>query len=192
MKTPELTSKQLQYRRDLLAKIHVSAEYKKKKEADAWDAFLYVNYEVETCADLGIGELKNLLDYLSGKTNEIVKDEDNRYYTCPTSEFYAPDPTDPKVKEEAEQKDGDAKAEPPVKTPLANAARAATAAQISFINAIWQSKARDKTDFALRRFIHRITGDLPLHLFSLNRKQARNVITALKAMKQAKPVNESR
>jgi hypothetical protein len=199
---PRLTDKQIAYRKELLAKIHICAEYKKKKEADAWDAFLYVNYEVETCADLGIGELKNLLDYLCGITKEPIKDEDNRYYTCPKSEFYAPDPTID-ARKEAERQSEDTKAAPSIaegeaerKPPQTDVlfkrlpARegVTTEKQATLIEKLWRAKAEDNGDRALREFINRIVKVRPLYLFALSSADARKIIAALMNFRVRKEV----
>lgn len=54
--------------------------------------------------------------------------------------------------------------------------------QIDTITDIWNTIARVKTPLALRAFIERITGELVLHLWYLNTKQASDVIIALKKM----------
>lgn len=61
----------------------------------------------------------------------------------------------------------------------------ASAAQLHAIKELWGSVARDKSDTALRNFIHRITKNLYLHLENISRKDAQAVILALKQMEKA-------
>lgn len=58
----------------------------------------------------------------------------------------------------------------------------ATQGQIDTIEGVWFRIAREKTDFALRNYIHRITGQRPLYLRFLSRKDAQKVITGLLKM----------
>jgi len=62
---------------------------------------------------------------------------------------------------------------------------AASAAQMHTIKTLWGSVARDKSDDALRKFIHRITKNLYLHLENISKKDAQAVIVALKKMEEA-------
>lgn len=59
----------------------------------------------------------------------------------------------------------------------------ASVAQIDKINALWVIKARDKSDIALRNFIKRQTGEFPLHLAKLTKKEATGIIIALERIK---------
>lgn len=58
----------------------------------------------------------------------------------------------------------------------------ATDAQITKIESMWKSIARDPSDSALRSFIKRQTGSFPLHLKTLTQKEATGIIVALEAM----------
>lgn len=58
----------------------------------------------------------------------------------------------------------------------------ATQGQIDTIEGVWFRIAREKTDFALRNYIHRITGQRPLYLRFLSRTDAQKVITGLLKM----------
>lgn len=58
----------------------------------------------------------------------------------------------------------------------------ATQKQIETIEGIWFRIARDASDFALRNYIHRITGVRPLYLRFLSRADAQKVITGLLKM----------
>lgn len=64
------------YRNGLLAKIHMHPKYKEIKAANAWEDYLYVRFKVTSSANLGIEELKGLLDCLNGKdgTTQNIKD----------------------------------------------------------------------------------------------------------------------
>jgi hypothetical protein len=57
--------------------------------------------------------------------------------------------------------------------------------QIETIEGIWFKIARVKTDLALRNFIKRQTGKLPLYLNALTVKEAQNVINALLIMQKS-------
>lgn len=59
----------------------------------------------------------------------------------------------------------------------------ASTAQIAKIQALWHQKARDKSDTALRNFIKRQTGEFPLHLSKLTKKEATMILIALERMK---------
>ncbi|MBR8463639.1 DUF1018 domain-containing protein [Campylobacter sp. faydin G-24] len=54
--------------------------------------------------------------------------------------------------------------------------------QIAMIYAIWQEVARDKSEWALRKFIDRVTGKMPLHLWCLSTVEASDVILGLRNM----------
>lgn len=58
--------------------------------------------------------------------------------------------------------------------------------QIAMIYALWKEVARDKSEWALRKFIDRITGKIPLFLWYLSTKEASNVILGLKNMQKVK------
>lgn len=60
----------------------------------------------------------------------------------------------------------------------------ATQGQIDTIEGVWFRIAREKTDFALRNYIHRITGMRPLYLRFLSRTDAQKVITGLLKMQE--------
>ncbi|MCR4942034.1 MAG: regulatory protein GemA [Campylobacter sp.] len=60
--------------------------------------------------------------------------------------------------------------------------------QIAMIYGLWSEVARDKSEMALRNFINRITHKTPLYLWYLSRKEASNVILALRNM--AKKAND--
>jgi hypothetical protein len=104
----ELTEKQLKYRRDLLAKIHLCDQYVFMRQNDCWQEFLEAQFGVDSAKELGLGELKNLLEHLLNKSGARQKtfnqdarggkglaNLDDRYYTCPTSARFSvpPDPT---------------------------------------------------------------------------------------------------
>lgn len=61
------------YRNGLLAKIHVHPKYKEIKAALSWEDYLYVRFKVTSSKDLGIEELKGLLDCLNGKDGKDDK-----------------------------------------------------------------------------------------------------------------------
>lgn len=58
--------------------------------------------------------------------------------------------------------------------------------QIAMIYALWQEVARDKSEWALRKFIDRIVGYTPLYLWYLSTKEASSVILGLRNMQKAK------
>lgn len=58
----------------------------------------------------------------------------------------------------------------------------ATKAQIAKIETMWSIIARDKSEMALRNFIHRQVKSRPLHLYNLSRHEATTVIITLEAM----------
>ncbi|MDR2152075.1 MAG: DUF1018 domain-containing protein [Helicobacteraceae bacterium] len=104
----QLTEKQLKFRRDILAKIHLSDDYLFMKQNDGWREFLDAHFGVSSAKELGIQELKNLLGYLQNRIDRkqvhlyadarggvCLADLDDRYYTCPSSERFLepPDPT---------------------------------------------------------------------------------------------------
>nr|DAW32826.1 MAG TPA: Protein of unknown function (DUF1018) [Caudoviricetes sp.] len=60
----------------------------------------------------------------------------------------------------------------------------ATKKQLNMIDAMWNERARVKTQMALRNFIFRILGYRPLHLFSLKKGDASKIIIALKHFKK--------
>ncbi|MBE2986635.1 DUF1018 domain-containing protein [Campylobacter sp. RM12920] len=60
----------------------------------------------------------------------------------------------------------------------------ATKKQLDTITGIWNEVARVKSEMALRDFIYRIVKIRPLHLSSLKRAEASDVIIALKNMKE--------
>lgn len=68
--------------------------------------------------------------------------------------------------------------------PKSAGAEKATQAQIDTITDIWNTIARVKTPWALRKFIERITGEMALHLWYLNKKEASKVIVALTKMQK--------
>lgn len=57
-----------------------------------------------------------------------------------------------------------------------------TQKQLYTIEATWKQKARVKTPLALRRFIERTIGYMPLHLHALSQKDATKVITAIRKL----------
>lgn len=63
------------YRNGLLAKIHVHPKYKEIKAALSWEDYLYVRFKVTSSKDLGIEELRGLLDCLNGKDGKDGKDD---------------------------------------------------------------------------------------------------------------------
>lgn len=67
-----MTHRQKVYRNGLLAKIHTHPKYKEIKSAGAWEDYLYTRFETESSGELGIEELKSLLDCLNG--GEGIKD----------------------------------------------------------------------------------------------------------------------
>lgn len=63
----------------------------------------------------------------------------------------------------------------------------ATKKQIAMIYGLWNEVARDKSEWALRKFIDRIIGKMPLYLWSLSKTEASDVILGLRNMaKKAK------
>lgn len=60
----------------------------------------------------------------------------------------------------------------------------ATKRQLETITGIWEQIARNKSPMALREFIFRIVKIRPLHLKSLSRDDARDVVQALIQMKE--------
>ncbi|MBN2895033.1 MAG: DUF1018 domain-containing protein [Campylobacterales bacterium] len=58
----------------------------------------------------------------------------------------------------------------------------ATKAQIAKIETMWSKVARDKSDMALRNFIHRQVKSRPLHLYHLTQAEATVIIVSLVAM----------
>ncbi|MDD2895520.1 MAG: DUF1018 domain-containing protein [Aliarcobacter sp.] len=60
----------------------------------------------------------------------------------------------------------------------------ATQSQIDTIEGVWFRIAREPSDFALRNYIHRITGMRPLYLRFLSRTDAQKVITGLLKMQE--------
>jgi len=60
----------------------------------------------------------------------------------------------------------------------------ATQSQIDTIEGVWFRIAREPSDFALRNYIHRITGMRPLYLRFLSRTDAGKVITGLLKMQE--------
>ena len=60
----------------------------------------------------------------------------------------------------------------------------ATKRQLETITGIWEQIARNKSPMALREFIFRIVKIRPLHLKSLSREDARDVVQALIQMKE--------
>jgi hypothetical protein len=151
-----MTVKQVILRKDLLRLIHTNDEYRNKKEADAWEDFLFVNYGVESSGKLGIEELKNLLDYLRGK-GKIVKDEKSR-------DIYKYMARKPKPKTEKSEY--------------------CTAKQIFVIEKLWQENAEHKDSWSIRNYINNIIGRRPLHLNSMTLKEAQKVIQGIKGLKK--------
>jgi len=62
---------------------------------------------------------------------------------------------------------------------------AASFSQVRMIKELWDKVARDKSDDALRAFMHRITKNLYLHTDKIGKKDAQKVIVALKKMESA-------
>lgn len=58
----------------------------------------------------------------------------------------------------------------------------ATKAQIAKIETMWSIIARDKSEMALRNFIHRQIKSRPLHLHNLTRHEATVIIVSLEGM----------
>lgn len=58
----------------------------------------------------------------------------------------------------------------------------ATKAQIAKIETMWAIVARDKSEMALRNFIHRQIKSRPLHLHNLTRHEATVIIVSLEGM----------
>lgn len=58
----------------------------------------------------------------------------------------------------------------------------ATKAQIAKIETMWSIVARDKSEMALRNFIHRQVKSRPLHLYNLTRHEATVIIISLEGM----------
>lgn len=58
----------------------------------------------------------------------------------------------------------------------------ATKAQIAKIETMWAIVARDKSEIALRNFIHRQIKSRPLHLYNLTRHEATVIIVSLEGM----------
>lgn len=70
MRKHELSNKQKQYRKVLLAKIHQAPVYLHlyKDDRAAWERFLHDNYRQTSSADLTIAQLVRLCDFLNHKT----------------------------------------------------------------------------------------------------------------------------
>lgn len=64
----------------------------------------------------------------------------------------------------------------------ANQVGKATKAQIAKIETMWSIVARDKSEIALRNFIHRQIKSRPLHLYNLTRHEATVIIVSLEGM----------
>lgn len=63
----------------------------------------------------------------------------------------------------------------------------ATKKQIAMIYGLWDEVARDKSEWALRKFIDRIIGKMPLYMWYLSKIEASQIILGLKNMaKKAK------
>lgn len=63
----------------------------------------------------------------------------------------------------------------------------ATKKQIAMIYGLWNEVARDKSEWALRKFIDRIIGKMPLYMWYLSKIEASQIILGLKNMaKKAK------
>lgn len=67
----------------------------------------------------------------------------------------------------------------------------ATKRQLETITGIWEQIARNKSPMALREFIFRIVKIRPLHLKSLSREDARDVVQALIQMKEKHASNDN-
>jgi hypothetical protein len=170
-----LTPKQEKYRSDLLKKIHTHPQYKIKKENDAWQDFLFLAFGADSCAALGLAELADLLEYLDDDRRELRPNEENRYYTCPSSEYYMPDPTIEERRKEVEEQKQKEEAE------------AKYAAKVALMSRLWsEAPFKDKSDDAMRRFIFKQTGELLLHLNQPSEACAAKVIRALQAILHAK------
>jgi len=68
-----MTEAQKALRKNLLAKIHKHEFCKQSKAQDAWGAYLYSLYGVESSGNLSIDELYNLLDILNKKSDKAIK-----------------------------------------------------------------------------------------------------------------------
>lgn len=67
----------------------------------------------------------------------------------------------------------------------------ATKKQIAMIYGLWNEVARDKSEWALRKFIDRIIGKIPFYLWYLDKKEASEVILGLRNMaKKAKDAKQ--
>ncbi|MGH1600928.1 phage protein GemA/Gp16 family protein [Campylobacter majalis] len=72
------------------------------------------------------------------------------------------------------------------KEPIAKKGKASKK-QIAMIYGLWNEVARDKREWALRKFIDRIIGKKPLYLWYLSKTEASDVILGLRNMaKKAK------
>ncbi|ARR00304.1 phage protein GemA/Gp16 family protein [Campylobacter porcelli] len=67
-------SKILEYRKNLLAKVHIHRGCVELKRLEAWEGYLEDKFGVKSSAKLSINELKTLLDMLNGKDIKPVKD----------------------------------------------------------------------------------------------------------------------
>lgn len=77
-----MTEGQKALRKKLLAKVHQHPFCKEAKELDTWNHFLQNGYGVESSAKLSIGELLNLIEVMSSKSEPIIsgtRESDNEY-----------------------------------------------------------------------------------------------------------------
>ncbi len=71
-----MTKKQKAYKNSLLRKVHTSRTYLEvySKDRELYEQMLKNSFGVKSSKDLSIDELKRLVDFLDGKSNEIKKD----------------------------------------------------------------------------------------------------------------------
>ncbi|GHS88141.1 hypothetical protein FACS189487_05720 [Campylobacterota bacterium] len=197
-----MTDKQSDYRKELLKNIHLTKAYQIKRENDAWQDFLHINFGVETSAKLGIDELKSLLDYLRGQ-GALIKSEKSRdiykHQARKTANKKRRDSSQAQNDKGGAKNDrgGEIAGRSSRTRPRARYCEEArndsnrrndkggycTSKQIYTIDQLWQAKARQKDELSLRNFINRIVDKRPLNLNSLTNSEAQKVIIALGKLK---------
>jgi len=181
MSVKKLTTKQQEFRKNLLARVHLAPIYT--------DYFAHFRGEYKkmlngafgktSAADLSINQLTILVKFLYSKTAKETNDAKYQPMRPMDSNKYSNKHSNEPVNVGNVTTLPNANAAPKNTTQLVEHI---TSAQIKYINRLWQEKARTPTPQALRVFIERNFKKVVLSLNALTKKEASGLINALNRM----------
>lgn len=175
MGVKKLTIKQQDYRKKLLARVHLAPIYRDyfSHYKGEYKNMLFNAFGKKSAADLSINQLTILVKFLVSKTATETNNLEYQNSTPKTVSKSSNVVALANVKTDTVT---------PLETPSVALVEHISSAQIKYINRLWKQKARNPTQQALRAFIESNFKKIVLNLNALTKKEASGLINALNRM----------